>query len=240
MATLTTAERTRAYGPPGNVRKVAVTTPWGDVAQVHELVAAVFIEACYTAHADPFCTWEPLRVDSYAARAIRGTTGTWSLHAWALGWDWFATPEGVVPLGGVWTPDNPMPPEFARHFTRLGFKWGRWFARQDWPHLEWPGPPPPPRKQILVPPKEAVVALNKPACSILPTPSGNGYLIVAEDGGVFAFGDAAFHGSTGGRTLNAPIVDAAMHPAGDGYWLVAADGGVFTFGAAAFHGSAAG
>ncbi|HEC10091.1 MAG TPA: M23 family metallopeptidase [Acidimicrobiales bacterium] len=72
-----------------------------------------------------------------------------------------------------------------------------------------------------------------------PTPSGNGYWLVASDGGVFAFGDAGFHGSTGDITLNKPIVGMAATPTGNGYWLVASDGGVFTFGDARFHGSAA-
>ena len=31
-----------------------------------------------------------------------------------------------------------------------------------------------------------------------PTPTGKGYWLVASDGGIFAFGDAAFFGSTGG------------------------------------------
>ena len=64
-----------------------------------------------------------------------------------------------------------------------------------------------------------------------------GYRLVASDGGVFSFGDAAFHGSTGALTLNAPIVGMAATPDGGGYWLVASDGGVFSFGDAAFHGS---
>ena len=34
----------------------------------------------------------------------------------------------------------------------------------------------------------------------------SGYWLVAEDGGVFAFGDAAFYGSMGGHHLNAPVV----------------------------------
>ena len=69
------------------------------------------------------------------------------------------------------------------------------------------------------------------------TPSGNGYWLVAADGGVFSFGDAAFHGSTGGLTLDQPVVGMAATPSGNGYWLVAADGGVFSFGDAAFVGS---
>jgi hypothetical protein len=38
------------------------------------------------------------------------------------------------------------------------------------------------------------------------TPDGKGYWLVASDGGIFAFGDAAFAGSTGSLTLNKPIV----------------------------------
>jgi hypothetical protein len=38
------------------------------------------------------------------------------------------------------------------------------------------------------------------------TPSGHGYWLVASDGGIFTFGDATFHGSTGNVHLNAPVV----------------------------------
>ena len=41
------------------------------------------------------------------------------------------------------------------------------------------------------------------------TPDGDGYWLVASDGGIFAFGDATFHGSTGGTPLNEPIVGMA-------------------------------
>jgi hypothetical protein len=60
---------------------------------------------------------------------------------------------------------------------------------------------------------------------------------VASDGGVFAYGDAAFYGSTGNIRLNQPIVGMAATPDGRGYWLVASDGGVFAYGDAAFYGS---
>jgi hypothetical protein len=63
---------------------------------------------------------------------------------------------------------------------------------------------------------------------------------VASDGGVFAFGDARYSGSMGGRTLNAPMVGIAANPDGTGYWTVASDGGVFAFGDAPYFGSAAG
>ena len=65
----------------------------------------------------------------------------------------------------------------------------------------------------------------------------NGYWLVADDGGVFAFGDSKFHGSMGGVPLNKPIVGTASHPGGAGYWQVASDGGIFSFGDARFYGS---
>jgi hypothetical protein len=70
-----------------------------------------------------------------------------------------------------------------------------------------------------------------------PAPGGPGYWTAASDGGVFAFGDARFHGSAGALRLNQPVVGMAATPSGRGYWLVASDGGVFAFGDARFHGS---
>jgi hypothetical protein len=69
------------------------------------------------------------------------------------------------------------------------------------------------------------------------TPSGKGYWLVASDGGIFAFGDAHFYGSTGSIRLAQPIVGMAATPSGKGYWLVAADGGIFAFGDAHYYGS---
>ena len=74
---------------------------------------------------------------------------------------------------------------------------------------------------------------------IAPTNTGEGYWVVAQDGGVFAFGDATFYGSAGGTALNQPIVGIAASADGHGYWLVARDGGVFAFGNAPFLGSVA-
>ncbi len=67
-----------------------------------------------------------------------------------------------------------------------------------------------------------------------------GYWMVGADGGIFAFGDAGFFGSTGAMTLNQPVVGMAATPAGLGYWLVARDGGLFAFGDASFFGSTGG
>jgi hypothetical protein len=236
MSVLTAAERDRHFGRRCEIRKVTVKNPWGDRVVLHELVAPVYLEACAAAAADPFCTWSPRRTDSFACRNVRGSSSP-SLHSWALAVDCFATDENVPPPGGVWKPENTVPAEFARHFIRRGFRWGRFFTRQDWPHLEWPEEPPGPRTSSPISPEDAVVAMNKPACKILPTKSGLGYRIVATDGGVFTFGDATFHGSTGAMRLNAPIVDAADTPSGEGYWLLGADGGVFSFGDAGYFGS---
>ncbi len=88
--------------------------------------------------------------------------------------------------------------------------------------------------------------LNAPIVGMASTPHGNGYWLVAADGGVFNFGSAKFYGSTytygitglsGKRPLNAPIVAMVPTPDGKGYWLVAKDGGVFDFGDAKFYGS---
>jgi hypothetical protein len=83
----------------------------------------------------------------------------------------------------------------------------------------------------------AGVPLARPIVGITPTPSDDGYWLVASDGGIFTFGDAGFYGSTGGVRLNQPIIGMAPTPDGGGYWLFASDGGVFTFGDAAFYGS---
>jgi uncharacterized protein YkwD len=64
--------------------------------------------------------------------------------------------------------------------------------------------------------------------------------MAASDGGIFAFGDAHFYGSTGGIHLAEPIVGLARALNGRGYWMAASDGGIFAFGSAHFYGSARG
>ncbi len=81
---------------------------------------------------------------------------------------------------------------------------------------------------------------SQPIVGMATTPDGHGYWLVASDGGVFAFGDAVFYGSMGGKPLNKPIVGMASTPDGKGYWMVASDGGIFTFGDATFYGSMGG
>ena len=65
------------------------------------------------------------------------------------------------------------------------------------------------------------------------TSDGQGYWLVADDGGVFAFGDAVFagsgsdFGSGSAGCLRAPTVGMAADLATGGYWLVESDGSVF-------------
>jgi ribosomal protein L24E len=76
--------------------------------------------------------------------------------------------------------------------------------------------------------------------TVTPTATGKGYYEVASDGGIFAFGNAQFYGSMGGKPLNQPIVGIAATPTGGGYYEVASDGGIFAFGNAQFYGSMGG
>jgi hypothetical protein len=69
------------------------------------------------------------------------------------------------------------------------------------------------------------------------TPTGKGYWLTDNRGGVYTYGDASFSGSLYGVKLAAPIVGIVGTSTGQGYWLVAADGGIFTFGDAGFDGS---
>ncbi len=71
--------------------------------------------------------------------------------------------------------------------------------------------------------------LNAPIVGMAATPDGKGYWLAAADGGIFAFGDAKFHGSMGNRHINAPIVAIAATDNGGGYWLAGSDGGVYAF-----------
>ena len=82
--------------------------------------------------------------------------------------------------------------------------------------------------------------LARPIVGMTATTDGNGYWLVASDGGIFSYGDAMFYGSTGSIRLNMPIVGMAPTPGGNGYYLVGFDGGVFTFGDASFYGSTGG
>ncbi len=53
------------------------------------------------------------------------------------------------------------------------------------------------------------IHLNQPIVGISPTADGDGYRMVARDGGIFSFGNARFSGSMGGSHLNQPMVGLA-------------------------------
>jgi predicted outer membrane repeat protein len=88
--------------------------------------------------------------------------------------------------------------------------------------------------------QRGVVRPQGAACDSGAVEVGQGYWMVASDGGIFTFGAASFFGSMGGKPLNKPIVGMAATPDNLGYWEVASDGGIFTFGDAGFFGSRGG
>ncbi len=67
--------------------------------------------------------------------------------------------------------------------------------------------------------------------------ASHGYWLVGSDGGIFSFGTAAFHGSTGSIPLQRPVEAITPTSTGNGYWLVASDGGIFSFGDSTYYGS---
>ena len=93
------------------------------------------------------------------------------------------------------------------------------------------------------------IILSSPDTNSTPTPADqftystsaprvpHGYWLVGADGGIFSFGSAGFHGSTGNLHLQRPVVGITPTADRKGYWLVATDGGVFAFGDAGFYGS---
>lgn len=135
MARVTETERRRTFGAPCTTSNLRTyLTPWGLRVQVHSLVLPRFSAAC--ALAKRASAWVPRRIDSYNCRQVRGSTAP-SLHSYGLAVDFFATEPGVVPPGGVWEPENGVPPAFAAAFERYGFFWGANFTRRDVPHIEW-------------------------------------------------------------------------------------------------------
>jgi hypothetical protein len=100
-----------------------------------------------------------------------------------------------------------------------------------------PGPPAGGIVDIIV---TATLGTSSPVRSDRYAYAVPGYRLVASDGGIFAFGDAGYYGSTGGSILNRPIVGMATTSDGAGYWLVASDGGIFAFGDAGYYGSTGG
>ena len=88
-------------------------------------------------------------------------------------------------------------------------------------------------------------ATPAPATPPSSPPGGHGYWLVGDDGGVFAFGDAPYRGSTGNMVTRARdlvvslVMVSGIAPTADdgGYWLATGNGGIFPFGSAKYFGS---
>ena len=83
--------------------------------------------------------------------------------------------------------------------------------------------------------------INAPIVGIAAAATGQGYVLVGADGGIYTYGVGFFGSVPGslaaGQHLLAPIVGIAVTHSGSGYWEVGADGGVFNYGDAPFLGS---
>jgi hypothetical protein len=84
----------------------------------------------------------------------------------------------------------------------------------------------------------AAPSLNAPIVAMVPSATGQGYFMVASDGGVFAFGDARFAGSCPGiGGCAGSAVAVVPDSTGNGYWLFTNSGNVYTFGDAPYYGA---
>ena len=68
--------------------------------------------------------------------------------------------------------------------------------------------------------RPASLSLNAPVTGMASTSDGDGYWLVARDGGIFTYGDASYSVRSGGTALPGPVVGLATAPDGAGYWLV--------------------
>jgi hypothetical protein len=137
MTRISYPERDRVFGhhPQHGVR---CRTPWGLWVAVHPLAAERFLAGCD--HAPATAQWVPVRIDSFADRAVRNSTSP-SLHAYSLAWDFF---DAAVP-GDVWGPAHAPDPAFRQAFKDFGFACGAdYTGRKDYPHIEWAAGHPPP------------------------------------------------------------------------------------------------
>src|SRR5438309_8504255 len=76
------------------------------------------------------------------------------------------------------------------------------------------------------------------AVDLEPTPSGDGYWVVDDAGGVSSFGDAVYRGAPDTLTLKADekVTSLSSTPTGKGYWMFTDKGRVLTFGDAVSYG----
>jgi hypothetical protein len=80
-------------------------------------------------------------------------------------------------------------------------------------------------------------SLNQPIVGVVPSSNGQGYYMVAADGGVFAF-NSTFAGSCPGiGGCSGATVAVAPDASGNGYWLATATGHIYSFGNAPYFGA---
>lgn len=121
--------------------------------------------------------------------------------------------------------DDPVRDRALR--ARLAQKWG---LSAPLPNEPWHFELNPKRGPM---PNVSIEDVNKTMTSAIAfkvTPSGKGYWIFTDKGGVYCFGDAAMYGGMAGKPLSRPIVDVTVLPSGKGYIMLGADGGLFPFG----------
>lgn len=75
----------------------------------------------------------------------------------------------------------------------------------------------------------ALDALDAPVIGVVSSTGGDGYQMVAADGGIFTFGAAQFHGSLAGRTTSRAVASDAT-ASRSGYVILTEDGTVHPFG----------
>ena len=132
-----------------------------------------------------------LRLDRQPpAHQARGRHGRHPRRRRATGW-WRRTAASSP---------SATPPSTARPGTsRSPSRWWAWPSPPTAAGTGW-WPPTAGSSPTATPPstaRRATSASTKPVVGMAVTPDGGGYWLVASDGGVFAYGDAAFHGSTG-------------------------------------------
>lgn len=82
---------------------------------------------------------------------------------------------------------------------------------------------------------------SRPVClsmAAMPSSAGNGYWVLDDSGGVYAFGDARIKTETTSAEKNSRFIAIAATPTGNGYLTLEVDGTVHAFGDAPFYGSA--
>lgn len=136
---LTTSDRIRYFGQPGDRVRATTVTVFGIKVTVHSAIVRQFEAAC--ADAAKSSTWRPVVIGSYVVRPVRGGSSP-SLHGFGLAFD-FYNKSTVVTYEEVWGTKHAPDAAFREAFKRHGFHLGSDFSRRkDYPHIEWASAPP--------------------------------------------------------------------------------------------------